>query len=214
MKKLLEKNPDKRISSQEALNHTWIKKYAPHTKVNKAFSKKIYKNLSNFCEKSQLSDVVVTFITNYLMNDDELKLLKKLFFELDVKGVGVITKDELFTGMDECFDKKITREEVDKIFSNIDYDNNGTISFDEFVKAAIDKNKLLTDEKLKAAFSLFDRNGDGDIEAKELKEVIGDGDENNIEDNVWLKMIEEVDLDGNGVIDFEEFKTMMTKLCS
>ena len=214
MKKLLEKNPDKRISSQEALNHTWIKKYAPHTKVNKAFSKKIYKNLSNFCEKSQLSDVVVTFITNYLMNDDELKLLKKLFFELDVKGVGVITKDELFIGMDECFDKKITREEVDKIFSNIDYDNNGTISFDEFVKAAIDKKKLLTDEKLKAAFSLFDRNGDGDIEAKELKEVIGDGDEDNIEDNVWLKMIEEVDLDGNGVIDFEEFKTMMTKLCS
>ena len=148
------------------------------------------------------------------MSDDELKLLKKLFFELDVKGVGVITKDELFTGMDECFEKKITREEVDQIFSNIDYDNNGTISFDEFVKAAIDKKKLLTDEKLKAAFSLFDRNGDGDIEAKELKEVIGDGDEDNIEDNVWLKMIEEVDLDGNGVIDFEEFKTMMTKLCS
>ena len=214
MKKLLEKNPDKRISSKEALEHIWIKKYAPHTKVNRAFSRKIYKNLSNFCEQSQLSDAVVTFITNYLMNDDELKLLKKLFFELDVKGVGVITKDELFTGMDECFDKKITREEVDKIFSNIDYDNNGTISFDEFVKAAIDKKKLLTDEKLRAAFSLFDRNGDGDIEAKELKEVIGDGDENNIEDNVWLKMIEEVDLDGNGVIDFEEFKTMMTKLCS
>ena len=212
MKKLLEKNPDKRISSAQALEHSWIKKYAPHTKVNRAFSRKIYKNLSNFCEKSQLSTAVVTFITNYLMNDDELKLLKKLFFELDVKGVGVITREELFKGMEECFDKKITREEVDAIFSNIDYDNNGTISFDEFVKAAIDKKKLLTEEKLKAAFALFDRNGDGDIEAKELKEVIGD--ENITEDNVWLQMIEEVDLDGNGVIDFEEFKTMMTKLCS
>ena len=212
MKLLLEKNPDKRISAKEALEHIWIKKYAPHTKVSRAFSRKIYKNLSNFCEQSQLSDVVVTFITNYLMSDDELKLLKKLFFELDVKGVGVITKDELFTGMDECFEKKITREEVDQIFSNIDYDNNGTISFDEFVKAAIDKKKILTDEKLKAAFSLFDRNGDGDIEAKELKEVIGD--DNNMGDNVWIKMIEEVDLDGNGVIDFEEFKTMMTKLCA
>ena len=212
MKKLLEKNPDKRISSAQALEHSWIKKYAPHTKVNRAFSRKIYKNLSNFREKSQLSTAVVTFITNYLMNDDELKLLKKLFFELDVKGVGVITREELFKGMEECFDKKITREEVDAIFSNIDYDNNGTISFDEFVKAAIDKKKLLTEEKLKAAFALFDRNGDGDIEAKELKEVIGD--ENITEDNVWLQMIEEVDLDGNGVIDFEEFKTMMTKLCS
>ena len=212
MKKLLEKNPDKRISSAQALEHVWLKKYAPHTKVNKAFSKKIYKNLSNFREQSQLSTAVTTFMTNYLMNDDELKLLKKLFFELDVKGVGVITRDELYRGMVECFGDKITREEVDKIFSNIDYDNNGTISFDEFVKAAIDKKKLLTEEKLKAAFSLFDRNGDGDIEAKELKEVIGD--DSNIDNNVWLQMIREVDLDGNGVIDFEEFKDMMQKLCS
>ena len=212
LKKLLEKNPDKRISSAQALDHIWIKKYAPHTKVNKAFSRKIYNNLAKFREKSQLSTAVVTFITNYLMNDDELKLLKKLFFELDVKGVGVITKDELFKGMEECFGSKITREEADKIFSNIDYDNNGTISFDEFVKAAIDKKKLLTEEKLKAAFGLFDRNGDGDIEANELKEVIGD--DNNIDNNVWLQMIQEVDLDGNGVIDFEEFKDMMKKLCS
>jgi len=212
LKKLLEKDPEKRISSSQALEHAWIKKFAPHTRVNRAFSRKIYKNLSNFREESQLSTAVVTFITNYLMNDDELKLLKKLFFELDVKGVGVITKEELFKGMDDCFEGKVTHEEVDKIFGNIDYDNNGTISFDEFVKAAIDKKKLLTEEKLKAAFGLFDRNGDGDIEAKELKEVIGD-DYNN-EDNIWDQMIKEVDLDGNGVIDFEEFKEMMKKLCS
>ena len=212
LKKLLEKNPDKRNSAAQALEHPWIKKFAPHTKVNKAFSKKIYKNLANFREKSQLSTAVVTFITNYLMNEDELRLLKKLFFELDVKGVGVITKEELYKGMEECFGNKITREEVNQTFSNIDYDNNGSISFDEFLKAAIDKKKILTEEKLRAAFSLFDRNGDGDIEAKELKEVIGD--ENNTGDNIWLKMIEEVDLDGNGVIDFDEFKTMMKKLCA
>ena len=129
MKKLLEKDPEKRISSSQALEHEWLKKFAPHTKVNRAFSRKIYKNLSNFREESQLSTAVVTFITNYLMSDDELKLLKKMFFELDVKGVGVITREELFKGMEECFDRKITHEEVDEIFGNIDYDNNGTISF-------------------------------------------------------------------------------------
>ena len=212
LKKLLVKNPDQRLSASEALEHVWIKKYAPHTKVNRVFSRKIYNNLKNFEEKSQFSAAVVTFITNYMMNDDELKLLKKLFFELDVKGKGVITKEDLFRGMDESFDHKITKEEVDLIFSKIDYDNNGTISFDEFLKAAIDKQKLLTEEKLKAAFALFDMNGDGDIEAKELQEVMGEN--NDIEDNVWAKMIEEVDLDGNGVIDFEEFKDMMKKLCS
>ena len=212
LKKLLIKDPDKRLSASEALEHVWIKKYAPHTKVNRVFSRKIYNNLKNFEEKSQFSAAVVTFITNYMMNDDELKLLKKLFFELDVKGKGVITKEDLFRGMDESFDHKITKEEVDQIFSKIDYDNNGTISFDEFLKAAIDKPKLLTEEKLKAAFALFDINGDGDIEAKELQEVMGEN--NDIEDNMWAKMIAEVDLDGNGVIDFEEFKEMMKKLCS
>ena len=210
LKKLLVKNPDKRISASEALEHIWIKKYAPHTKVNRVFCRKIFNNLKNFEEKSQFSAAVVTFITNYMMNDDELKLLKKLFFELDIKGKGVITKEDLFRGMNENFDHKITKEEVDLIFSKIDYDNNGTISFDEFLKAAIDKQKLLTEEKLKAAFALFDMNGDGDIEAKELQEVMGSN--NDIEDNVWAKMIAEVDLDGNGVIDFEEFKVMMRKL--
>ena len=212
LQKILVKNPEKRLSASEALEHIWIKKYAPHTKVSRVFSRKIYNNLKNFREKSQLSTAVVTFITNYLMNDDELKSLKKLFFELDEKGKGVITKEDLFRGMDECFDHKITKEEVEQIFSNIDYDNNGTISFDEFLKAAIDKKKLLTEEKLKAAFALFDMNGDGDIEAKELQGVMGEN--NDIQGDVWAKMIAEVDLDGNGVIDFEEFKDMMKKLIS
>ena len=212
LQKILVKNPDKRLSASEALEHIWIKKYAPHTKVSRVFSRKIYNNLKNFREKSQFSTAVVTFITNYLMNDDELKSLKKLFFELDEKGKGVITKEDLFRGMDECFDHKITKEEAEQIFSNIDYDNNGTISFDEFLKAAIDKKKLLTEEKLKAAFALFDMNGDGDIEAKELQEVMGEN--NDIQGDIWAKMIAEVDLDGNGVIDFEEFKDMMKKLIS
>ena len=122
---------------------------------------------------------------------------------MEIKGKGVITKEDLFRGMDECFEHKITQEEVDQIFSNIDYDNNGTISFDEFLKAAIDKKKLLTDEKLKAAFALFDMNGDGDIEAKELQEIMGENNDD-VQGDVWKKMIAEVDLDGNGVIDFEE----------
>ena len=35
-----------------------------------------------------------------------------------------------------------------------------------------------------------------------------------VNDKVWLQVVKEVDTDGNGFIDFEEFKAMMSKLLS
>jgi calcium-dependent protein kinase len=69
---------------------------------------------------------------------------------------------------------------------------------------------LLSPEKLKAAFVLFDRDGGGTISALEVKEMLCQGQ--NIDDEVWEKIIQEVDNDGNGEIDFDEFTEMMTKL--
>jgi calcium-dependent protein kinase len=53
--------------------------------------------------------------------------------------------------------------EVDKILLKVDADGSGVIDYSEWVVATISKNKLLTDEKLKAAFSLFDSDGSGAI---------------------------------------------------
>ena len=51
----------------------------------------------------------------------------------------------------------------------------------------------------------------GEISAEELKEffVLHDCE---INDNIWIKLIKEVDEDGNGEISYEEFKKMMFKL--
>lgn len=47
-------------------------------------------------------------------------------------------------------------KEVEEIFAEVDLDKNGEIEFSEWVIASIDKTSLLTDEKLKIAFSIFD----------------------------------------------------------
>uniref|UniRef100_A0A8C2MDH7 Calmodulin n=1 Tax=Cricetulus griseus TaxID=10029 RepID=A0A8C2MDH7_CRIGR len=65
----------------------------------------------------------------------------------------------------------------------------------------------LTEEQIaefKEAFSLFDKDGDGTITTKELGTVMRSLGQNSTED-----MINEVDADGNGIIDFPEFLTMM-----
>merc|ERR1711976_83056 len=71
----------------------------------------------------------------------------------------------------------------------------------------------LTEEQIaefKEAFSLFDKDGDGTITTKELGTVMRSLGQNPTEAELQ-DMINEVDADGNGDIDFPEFLTMMAR---
>ena len=70
----------------------------------------------------------------------------------------------------------------------------------------------LTEEQIaefKEAFSLFDKDGDGTITTKELGTVMRSLGQNPTEAELQ-DMINEVDADGNGTIDFPEFCTCVT----
>uniref|UniRef100_A0A3B3Z3E5 EF-hand domain-containing protein n=1 Tax=Poecilia mexicana TaxID=48701 RepID=A0A3B3Z3E5_9TELE len=65
-------------------------------------------------------------------------------------------------------------------------------------------------KEFKEAFSLFDKDGDGTITTKELGTVMRSLGQNPTEAELQ-DMINEVDADGNGTIDFPEFLTMMAR---
>nr|CAG8463080.1 10109_t:CDS:2 [Entrophospora candida] len=64
--------------------------------------------------------------------------------------------------------------------------------------------------EFKEAFSLFDKDNDGSITTKELGTVMRSLGQNPTESELQ-DMINEVDADGNGTIDFPEFLTMMAR---
>jgi Ca2+-binding EF-hand superfamily protein len=66
---------------------------------------------------------------------------------------------------------------------------------------------MCTENNLKAAFDRFDLDGNGEITLDELREVLGDDDENSL-----IDLIKSVDKNGDGQINFEEFKNMMKVL--
>lgn len=72
---------------------------------------------------------------------------------------------------------------------------------------------LLSPEKIqiyKEAFKSFDKNGDGTISTKELGMVMRTLGQNPSEAEL-ADLIAEIDQDGNGEIDFDEFLILMSK---
>ena len=63
---------------------------------------------------------------------------------------------------------------------------------------------------MKGAFELFDKNKDGSISAVEIKAVLGVGKKFGNE-QIFDDIIKEVDVNGDGVITYDEFKVMMRK---
>merc|ERR1712198_354942 len=63
-------------------------------------------------------------------------------------------------------------------------------------------------EELKEAFRIYDKEGQGFITTDVLKEILREIDTTLTEDDLD-NIIEEVDEDGSGTLDFDEFQEMM-----
>jgi len=64
--------------------------------------------------------------------------------------------------------------------------------------------------EFREAFSVFDKDGDGTISEKELGTVMRALGLNPTEEEL-TQMVQEVDTDGNGEVDFDEFCSMMIR---
>ena len=98
------------------------------------------------------------------------------------------------------------------MFAAVDTDGSGFIDYSEFVVAALNESQLTTNDKLQAAFKMFDKDGSGIITADEIKEVLQFGGTNQLNATAINAIIKQVDENGDGQISFEEFVAMMKKI--
>ncbi|KAK8728571.1 hypothetical protein OTU49_009021 [Cherax quadricarinatus] len=108
---------------------------------------------------------------------------------------------------------KISERNLQEVISETDEDGSGEIEFEEFVQLAA---KFLSEEdeealkkELKEAFRIYDKGGNGYITTQVLRDILSELDNRLTEDNLDA-IIDEVDEDGSGTIDFNEFMKMMT----
>merc|ERR1712088_1020693 len=136
----------------------------------------------------------------------DIDCLKEAFKLFDCDRDGEITVEELGKVMrTHGFDP--TEEDLRDMIRNVDTNANGAIDFNEFIDMMV-KRGASVEEDVAHAFKVFDRDGDGLITAEELRLTMNNLGEPITEEEVKA-MIAEADIDGDGKINFVEFKSLI-----
>ena len=64
---------------------------------------------------------------------------------------------------------------------------------------------------VKAAFSIFDADGSGQIDREEIRGMMREMGECNMGEEDFEKVLKDMDLDGDGQISYEEFSVVLTR---
>ena len=97
----------------------------------------------------------------------------------------------------------------------VDTDGSGEIDYTEFLAATIDANIFLREDYLRTAFNMFDKDGSGKIDNEEVIALLSGEDLGaHVSKNAIAQAMKEIDANGDGEIDFEEFMQMMQKASS
>merc|ERR1712186_235788 len=143
---------------------------------------------------------------------DEIKCLKTCFDLFDTKKVDFLSADDLGEIM-RAMGFRPTEEELKDLLAEIDEDGSGEIEFVEFCQLCA---KFLVEDpdietmkrELKDAFRIYDKAGEGFITMETLRGLISELLAPLTADELD-GIIEELDEDGSGTMDFDEFCEMM-----
>ncbi|CAN0918311.1 Probable calcium-binding protein CML22 [Linum grandiflorum] len=160
------------------------------------------------------------------VEESEDEIMTSVFATFDKNGDGFITKQELKESL-KNIRIIVTETEVEEMVVKIDSNGDGLIDLEEFKILCRKMSAGDEDEdedqmssvvavgeggggELKKAFDVFDRNNDGLITEEELGWILsslGLKEGKRMED--CKEMIRRVDVDGDGMVNFDEFKMMM-----
>ncbi|PNX93983.1 calcium-dependent protein kinase 1-like protein [Trifolium pratense] len=204
VKKMLVRDPSKRITAHEVLCHPWIQ--VDGVAPDKPLDSAVLSRLKQFSAMNKLKKMALRVIAESL-SEEEIYGLKELFKMIDTDNSGQITFEKLKAGL-KMFGANLGESEIFDLLQAADIDNSGTIDYGEFIAATLHLNKVGKEDNLAAAFSYFDKDGSGYITQNELQQVCK---EFGMEDAHLEEMIREVDQNNDGQIDYNEFVAMMQR---
>lgn len=145
----------------------------------------------------------------YQLTEGQIAEFRMAFNVYDKEGRGEIPTSLLGTVM-KNLGHNLKPEQLAECIEAVDGDGSGAIDFDEFLALMAKKTKEAEDEmELREAFRVFDTKNLGVIDVSDLKLIFKTLDPD-MPDEEIDQIISEVDEDGSGTVDFEEFMKLMS----
>lgn len=133
--------------------------------------------------------------------------LERVFRYLDKNGDGKISPAELRSYM-QTMGEELSPEHAAAVVESTDSDGDGLLGFDDFVKLVGPQGEEDRRRSLRDAFQVYEMDGRECITPTSLKRALDKlGEFKTIEE--CMTMIRRFDINGDGVISFDEFKIMM-----
>ena len=215
LKKLLQKDPKKRISAQQCLNEEWLLSFKNKITLNQMNISNQVQNFQKFDSKQKLKNAIVAFMVHHIATEEMTKELKTLFKKMDKSGDGRLSSEEIKEGFRELYTSQQTRDvvfvsdvELERRFKLMDMDKSGFIEIEEFLTVMINQELLLNDQNLKTTFDYFDKDRSGQLDSNEIEVLLNI---KNTGDHKQLvkELITKYDTNDDGVLSFDEFKELI-----
>jgi len=207
---LMEKNPLNRLSARQCFEHAWLQEVneLDFCEMSKKFSASgVPKTLGR---PSSYFHRAVTFSMAAALGMKDLTADYHLFQALDADKSGQLDHEELRHGLE----KLGLRQDPNGLMASMDLDQDGQISYTEFLGATLNLDEERGDRLMRYAFSMFDLDGDGHINMEELRHLLsGDGGSAMVSDllpdgQTVDEVMEEVS-GGDGIISFARFRSYL-----
>jgi len=206
---ILQDDPRKRPTAAEAMRHPWV------LNGNRSASSsqqpgnvlELVQSFVDFYQSDKLQKAALTAVALQITGD-QIDALREEFRSMDADGNGVITKEELVQAFEAAPQRHVKdiRAWAEALFEQLDSDGSGAIEFTEWEAAALRSFTEISDAAMLAAFRTIDVDDTGNISLDDLSRLIKVGNEE-------LKdIMATADTNGDGVIDFEEFKAVFSTL--
>jgi Ca2+-binding EF-hand superfamily protein len=144
------------------------------------------------------------------LENDQIDVLKRCFDGFAAED-GAIPAENVGNIL-SMMGLKVKPAALKDIIEEIDEDGSGLLEFGEFCQLAakflVEEDEGALKKELKEAFRIYDKEGNGYISTDTLKEILKELD-SKLTDEDLDNIIEEVDEDGSGTLDFDEFMDMM-----